>query len=624
MSQFAMPKIHLLDTLTANQIAAGEVVERPASVVKELVENSIDAGATRIFVKVLDANGEHIQVADNGMGMVPEDMVRAIKRHATSKIRQVEDLDTLSSLGFRGEALPSIASVSRMKISSATAQAISGYRISVLDGKASIPEECAMAAGTIVEVEDLFYNTPARRKFLRSPAYELGQISELMTKLALSHPQIAFTLELDGRTALATNGNGKVESVMLAVYGRQTLSQMVGVNWIENMLIYGMASLPVLNRANRSQYNFFVNGRWVRSKELSLAVDEAYATLLPKQRYPLVCLYLSVPPATLDVNVHPGKLEIKLKEAPLVQESLKAALAAALQNRSRLTPSFGSGASNQPLGGGDGGAFRLGETSKHKKANKEAAKESAFLGGRSESRKPGGLYQALYAEKTDFSSPAKTNEPLPRPAATPPLPPQAPESPFRYTSLRPMGQLDSTYIIAEGEDGLYLIDQHAAHERILYEDFKKKSQAERAASQPLAVPVTLELSHQESALLVEAVLALHDLGFVLEHFGDNTFILRAVPAWYQGTTPEDLIFDVLNQTERKGGATVALPREEELFLRACKSAVKAYQALTEADIANLLARLDACENPSTCPHGRPVAVKISLAEIRRKFLRTGI
>lgn len=627
MNSYNREKIHILDALTANQIAAGEVVENPGSVVKELVENSIDAGANRISVKVLDSQAESIQVSDNGRGMSPEDLSRAILRHATSKIKRVEDLSLLGTLGFRGEALPSIASVSDLSLSSCQKGENTGYRIEVKAGKACVPQEIAHPEGTTVTVENLFYNTPARKKFLKSPQRELSNLGEIMNKMALSHPEIAFSLTVNGKKQLNTSGSGNLSQAVMSVYGQDTLRKLVKVDWLENMLIYGMVSLPELSRANRSQYNFFVNNRWVRCKELAEAVDEVYHTLLPKNRYPLVILYLSLAPSLMDVNVHPAKLEVKFKDGQTIQKCLTGAIIKALSEKETIYAQLAKNEpKSPPLGGKDN--FRLEQT-----ATKKASQDKEY---RIKDSAPGSLIQSFYRKPKEnilgevrkavsYEKPAYpglTFNDKPAPEEPGQKEEQAPE--FLFASLRVMGQLSASFILAEGEEGLYIIDQHAAHERIQYERMKIKAEAQEALAQELAIPLTLELSPDEKGLLMEAILEFDNLGFKVEHFGDNSFILRSVPAWYEGSAPESLFYELLAMSERKKGKELKLPRHEELFLRACKSAVKANRYLTESDINKLLSDLDKCQNPSTCPHGRPTAVKITIEEIRRKFLRTSI
>ena len=635
-------RIQVLDRLTANQIAAGEVVERPASVIKELVENAIDAAATRIDVKISGPDCQKMQVIDNGIGMIPEDLRKAFERHATSKIRALTDLDNLFTLGFRGEALPSIAAVSQFTITSKVKEAPSGYKLQIKDGKAGVPEETAARDGTIVQVERLFYNAPARQKFLKSPRWELGLISEYLQKLAFSQPQIAFRLYQGEKLLFATDGSGDIARATLAIYGKEVLQSLVELEYIgEGVVLSGLVSLPDLNRSNRNYYNFFVNGRWVKSRELSQMVDEAYRTILPAQRYPVTILNLRLPMQKVDVNVHPAKLEIKFQEPERIKTAVLAAISAALLNREAAVP-------------------RLGGTSKAKKPSLPVDPQSGFikleesksLRLRESASMPlkGSLHENLLQSaqlakrNNHYSSPKRPATRhieqrlafAPNPANQPKLPDassegsilapaneQGPAPKLNYSSLRIIGQVEGTYIIVQGEDGIYFIDQHAAHERILYERLSAKAQAAAAESALLAIPLTIRLTPQEHIWLTEGIFNLTNLGFVLEHFGDDSYIIRGVPLWYTESQPDDLLRSLLEQIAEQKGDLSRL-RQDELFLIACKQAIKANRYLTDQDISALLSELDACANPGTCPHGRPTAVKLTFSEIRKRFLRSGI
>ena len=625
-------RIRLLDINTVNQIAAGEVVERPASVVKELVENAIDAEATHIAVKIFDDNIEKIQVADNGYGMVPEDLIRSIQSHATSKIRYADDLKRLHTLGFRGEALPSIAAVSQMTISSRIPGDLSGYLIEVENGKPTIPQETGMPEGTVVLVDKLFYNTPARKKFLKTPTWEMGQISDLMGRLALSHPGIAFSLEHKQKRIFSTSGNGDINQAFLAVYGKDAAKSMVQLEWLQDMLIYGIVSLPEYNRSNRQHYNFFINNRWVRSQELASAIDEAYHTLLPQHRYPVTALYLSLPPEAIDINVHPAKLEVKFRDPKIVRECLMRAVKQALLHQERMVPRLGQ-PYPQERGMQSGSAIRIDEKGPQSKwvAEKSGinlrepdagAKLEDTLYGTSEPamlKRPVIKNYQIDFQKADHlyqeDKPVlNTEQDFPEKEKEATL--------FSFQSLKLLGQVNASYIVASGEDGVYFIDQHAAHERILYEKYRNEVMKKTAASDMLAVPETLELTYQEKLSLIDQIIALNDMGFILEHFGDNTFILRGVPLWCKGSSGGELIRDLLSQLTASENVKPMNNRDEELFMMACKSAVKAKRYLTDSDIHEIFRNLDQCENPNTCPHGRPVAIKISFTEITRKFLRT--
>lgn len=633
-------KIRILDKHTANQIAAGEVVERPSSVVKELVENAIDAGAKQIDINIFGYGLEKILVADNGCGMIPDDLVKSVHRHATSKLQKAEDLSKLYTLGFRGEALAAIAAVSKMTVSSKVPGALTGYSINVENGKISLPQEKGMSDGTVVVVEKLFYNTPARKNFLKSPSWEMGQISDIVSRLALSQPQIAFHLKNSSRTIISTNGNGDVNQAIMAIFGKNVLQGMVSVDWARQLLIYGMASLPDLTRANRHQYNFFVNNRWVRSKELAQTVDEAYHTLLPAHRYPVFALFLQMAPDMVDINVHPAKTEIKLREAQIIKENLYAALQEALQKKEKVIPRLGQSISTGGRAAfGNSEAVILEDKSVKENLNRSFSSENKYQtnnnyiapGGTMRDVPAGSLGKALNStadssgmnnfiqtKLPDFQNTEKEKQPANNESGEK-------QDTFSFLSLRPLGQIGGAFILAAGEGGLYIIDQHAAHERIQYEKIRKKASSAPPHSSLLAVPQTLELTHQEGLWLTDAIIDLHDMGFLLEHFGDNTFILRGVPFWYQGTAPQELIFQVLQLfSAEKGAVKPHSLREEDLFIMACKSAVKANRYLTTADITSIFRQLDACENSSTCPHGRPLIIKLTLDEIRRRFLRGGI
>ena len=615
-------KIHLLDTLTANQIAAGEVVERPLSVVKELVENAIDAAARHIEVKIFDAAAEKIQVADDGCGMSPQDMLLCVKRHATSKIRRLDDLQNLFTLGFRGEALPSIAAVSILTITSKQAEAMQGYRVRVETGKPSLPEEAGARNGTIVLVERLFYNAPARKKFLKSPRWELGLISDCLQKLALSHPQIAFKLVHGSKTLFASPGSGDLAGALAAVYGQESLASFTGLDYKgQDLVISGFTSLPDLNRAERSHYTFFVNGRWIKSRELNVMVDEAYHTLLPKGRYPLIVMSIALPQHCVDVNVHPAKLEIKFQQPGQIKEGVLAAIRQALRHREATAPRLGANRPAKspalPVDLQSGFIIPRREESKVQRLRESPGLDldgktlaERLYGGRS-GQTPVSPTPKPVEQRLDFVSALPAKEPV---AKTPLEPPS--QRSLRYAELRVLGQAEGSYIVAAGEDGIYFIDQHAAHERVLYEKILAQAEICGGESRMLALPQTMQLTVGEHILLTENIIKLSEAGFILEHFGENTYIIRGVPLWYEGQDAEGLLRSVL---AGDGGSKNL--RQEEIFMVACKQAVKANRYLTASDISSLLLALDKCDNSATCPHGRPIVIKLTFTEIRKRFLR---
>jgi DNA mismatch repair protein MutL len=653
--------INLLDIQTTNRIAAGEVVERPASVVKELVENAIDAGAGRITVKILNNKLDKIQVSDNGCGIAPDDLRRALLRHATSKISCFDDMQTLNSLGFRGEALPAIAAVSELTLISRQTGSLSGYKLISKDGKAGLPEPAGCPEGTTVLVDKLFANVPARKSFLKSQAWEMGQIADLINRFALAHPKIAFTFSQGEKTILATYGSCELAQAFMAVYGRSILPYMLEVEWLKQIIIKGMISLPEVNRANRHHYSCFVNGRWVYSRELNQAIDEAYETLLPIKRYPTCVLNLFLAPSLLDVNVHPSKMEIKFKEPDLVKNAVTSAIKETLRIKEILTPHL-----DRPLWQRDTESAADGNISREEENSRQTkAKQQCLVLRSPDGHKPS-LSQILSGkalflpEQNTLPAPGLTQAPETLPNHAPPAPftdggaPKGQDLPYSFAEeserqglpvpivaeadpkggysakelcfadLSPLGQLDGTFILASGEDGLYIIDQHAAHERILYEKIAGEATRQPGASKLLALPLSLELTYQEHLCLINNIVELKEIGFIVEHFGDNTFILRGVPAWYRGSEGEQLLLTVLARLIEKNNApakTTKKLREEEIFQMACKGAVKANQYLTSADISAIFQSLDNCQSPSTCPHGRPVAIKLTLEEIRKRFLR---
>ncbi|MDI6907975.1 MAG: DNA mismatch repair endonuclease MutL [Thermoanaerobacterales bacterium] len=582
-----MGRITVLDPATVNQIAAGEVVERPAAVVKELLENALDAGARKIHVEVAGGGLDRIAVTDDGCGMDPDDAVLAFERHATSKIRQAGDLAAVNTLGFRGEALPSIAAVARVTLRTRTRDAPGGVELRLEGGRLLGTSPVGVPAGTTVVVEDLFFNTPARHKFLRSPSFEGGLCTEAVGRLALARPEVAFTLRANDRQVFATPGRGNLKETIAAVLGPATAREMVPVTWDgEGITLDGFAGRPALTRSSRRQQTLIINGRYVKSFIVAGAIDGAYRDFVPAGRHPVVVLHLNIDPAAVDVNVHPAKLEVKVADQAalvrLVLAALRAALGGAAPGRTAadVEAEEPPGRPGPPAAGGwaggglppAGGRFR------------QAAPE---LGAAAEAL-------AFYA-------------------------PAAP------SLLRYLGWFFPTYILAQGPDGLYIIDQHAAHERVLYEEFMDRLSARGGASQMLAAPVSLELGPRETAVAEEYGGILEKLGFIVDSFGGGTAVLRGVPA--AGWRGEDaggaaeLFRDVL---ERLGESGVSDPVAAHGLLAAslaCHRAVRGGSALDPAEAQRLLDRLEAAREPAVCPHGRPTYFKITAAELARRFQR---
>lgn len=616
--------IHVLDEHAANQIAAGEVVERPLSVVKELIENALDAGASRIEISVEGNGVPLIAVSDNGHGIPSAELPLALLRHATSKLTHIEDLNTLRTLGFRGEALPSIASVSLMEISTRSQNELSGAVLKVQGGQQMHISDAGRPEGTTVTVRDLFFNTPARRKFLKSVNTEFGLISDMVSRLALARPDVAFTLTHPQNVVLKTPGRGKLLEAVAAVLGNDIARRLIPVSFDNgNWKLAGYVSPPDLVRSTRQGETFIVNGRVIRSSLLSRSVNEAYHTLIPAKLNALAVLQLSLPPAEYDVNVHPAKMEIRFAReqelAQFISDGIRKILRA---HHSPTTLEFASSAAK----------IRPGEklivrgtsdvrpdlmsrptllTNKHLSADINNLKDLLEL-------------TDLRANK-DLSVNEKTidvdyclNSTNAEKARVEPVP-----SALELINVWPLAQVFNTYILATDGSNLVIIDQHAAHERINYERLLKQMKKEKPGCQELLIPVPLEFTVQEEQLLLEHLWTLREFGFILEHFGSRTYLLRGIPDNIQTGEGENLIRQFLEMV-LKTAHTPSFDslREEWVYLIACRNSIKAQENLSLLEMEQLLAQLNRTENPFTCPHGRPTIVQISKAELEKRFYRT--
>ncbi len=640
MTDTESARIHILDTHTANRIAAGEVVERPASVVKELTENAIDAGATRIEIRVFDSDCCKLQVSDNGCGMSAADMRMAVLRHATSKITSADDLLSLTTLGFRGEALPSIAAVSVMTITSKTADSELGYTMTVDAGKAAMPQEIGCRQGTTVLVDRLFYNAPARKKFLKSPRTEMRLITDTVANLAVAHPECAFVFRHGNSHAITTKGGNDEVAAILAAYGRNSLQDMLrmALHEQDGMQLHGYISAPSVSRSTRDQYHFFVNGRAIRCRELYAALENAYFTQVPTGRFPAAFLFFNLPPQSIDVNVHPAKLEIKLRDPESVRHLVESAVMDTMIRMEYLSAGTADVTQLRTVAP----VVPLPIRSDREKAQQkwlssepvhmtQMQLRQAFNSGQPE------LETSDFTSSDTYKRPTRDSVSLGRSNAADDDTDKLIEfimerrkmlqremdqriNGFSYSSLRVLGQHLGTYIVCSDGFDLVLIDQHAAAERVNYERIAAEAEDRPVDASMLAVPISLSFSYSDHILLTENILKLRDFGFILEYFGDTTYVIRAVPSWYDGSQPENLLFSLLEQL-RSGVSDSVKLRREELFLAACKKSIKANRYLTAQDISGLFAQLDKCHNKYTCPHGRPIALRITENELRRRFLR---
>jgi DNA mismatch repair protein MutL len=576
--------IHILPPEVASQIAAGEVVERPASVVKELMENALDAGAKSISVTIAAAGRTLIQVADDGAGIPADELLLAVERHATSKLESADDLSHISTLGFRGEALASIGSVSRLTIISRTSRSPSGRRLHVEGGIPGRLEEVGSPVGTMVSVEDMFYNIPARLKFLKQDATERRVIDALLSRYALAYPQVRFKVVEGTSAMLQTSGDGDQRAILASLYGVESARQMLPLMaQEEGWKLSGFISPAALTRSNRKEITFFVNGRWVQDTPLNAALLNAYHTLLMVGRYPLAAVLVEVPPDEVDVNVHPAKAEVRFRNPEkvfsFVQRSVRRALLA-----------YGPvpQAALQSLWG-------------------QAAPQSQQVDP-SWSMAHGGQVPPAGVQVDGSQQVESVN----------------PQTAFdRVPLLRLIGQVGATYLVAEGPDGLYLVDQHAAHERVLFEKLMAQHELKAIPSQALLTPVLVELPASSARLLEGQLPVLQHFGFHIEPFGQNSYQVREIPSLFANSDPGAALRALVEDFE-EDETPLQNEMEARIAGRVCKRlAVKAGQVLSLDEQRALLTDLEACASPRTCPHGRPTMIHLSVETLERQFGRRG-
>lgn len=603
-------KIKLLPEKLANQIAAGEVVERPASVVKELLENSLDAGARRIIIEIEAGGRRRIRLQDDGEGMSRDDALLAFERHATSKIKKAEDLFAISSLGFRGEALPSIASVSRLELFTRDADSLVGTRVRIEAGVVKEVAEFGMARGTTVEVKDLFYNLPARRKFLKSQETELGHISDWVSRLALANPQVHFELRHNGRPLWSAPAAGDLGQRLRHAMGAAAMPYLVPLDRTFSELlpegplrIWGYVSRPEYNRAGGQGLFVYINRRFVRDRFITHALLEAYRTLVPKGRYPVVALFLDLPPAGVDVNVHPTKHEVRFREQVLIHQAVLEAVRQALEN----------GRDSSRLEQKEKPAPAVSHTSAPDSTSERFRQAAA---------------EAL-ARYRPVSQPVVVSRPRFSPRTVPPTPsspaPALPASPLpemRFSELEVIGQFHGMFIVAQSADALILIDQHAAAERIAFERMRQEYRSDRILSQALLFPQTIELSLREAGLLKRHLEELGRMGFELESFGGSTFVVKAVPALLAETDLQKLVLDLLDELASfSRSAQVEERVDQVLSVLACHAVVRGPKNLTFEEIRRLLNDMDSVPIPSRCPHGREAVLSFPLKQLEKLFGR---
>jgi DNA mismatch repair protein MutL len=593
-----MPRIKLLDPVVSDQIAAGEVVERPSSVVKELVENALDAGATRVRVELEDAGRKLIRVVDDGQGMDAEDLGLSVKRHATSKIQRADDLLSLSSFGFRGEALPSIASVSQFLISSRTPAAPEGARLVVDGGVLGPLQPDGRAPGTTVEVRRLFFNTPARLKFLKADVTESGKVVADLSRLALAHPRVGFALGVDGRSSLDLAPAAPAER-LAQLWGRSLAEQALPVDLTEEGLrVHGWCAPPQLSRGNRGAQWLYVNGRPVEHRQLGYHLAQAYGSLMPHGRHAVAALFLELPPEQVDVNVHPAKREVRFRREGLVLDLIRHGVTAALRKAELFTQISPGASPSRPW------------------ATEDSSNPGHLRAGSPPSWEVREEIQGFFSREASSAAPVHV---APSGFTMPTSSPSKPDWPV------PLAQLHKTYLLCQDKDGLVLVDQHAAHERVLYEKHLRALGRGDIAVQKLLLPQRLSVSAPQAEQLNSWAPRLAELGLDLTDAGGGVFFLASIPAYMKHVQATALLQDLLAapdaDTQPKSGDPAEDFRREAAAMMACKAAIKAGDEISWEAMQQLMADLSACEIPWSCPHGRPPLVKLGLAELERYFQR---
>lgn len=649
-----MNKIQVLDQITIDKIAAGEVIERPASIVKELVENSIDAGATAVTAEIKEGGISYIRIADNGSGIEKSQVPSAFLRHSTSKIRTAEDLTHIASLGFRGEALSSIAAVSQVELITKTEAETFGTVYRIAGGKEESMEDTGARDGTTFLVRQLFYNTPARRKFLKTPMTEAGHVSDLMTRLALSHPEISFQFINNGQSRLHTSGNGNLKDVIYHVYGREIAANLLEVDHEEKGIhITGYLGAPLISRGNRNFETYFINGRYIKNQVVYKAIEDAYKDFSMQHKYPFVVLHIAIDGTAVDVNVHPAKMELRFGNQQEVYNAVFAAVDQTLHKK-ELIPDVKleepAKIPEKPVPGGVSFKTSVPAPAKLAAEQKEPPRErdlDYFMeemkkrvrsyheqNSAAEVKEQGEIFKPKrqmdrIREAAAYAAKSGSDDPKKQPASDPVKEPRQMEL-FEGNLLkgenRPdyqlVGQVFDTYWIVQQEDRMYIIDQHAAHERVLYEKTLQSMKTREFTSQMISPPIILNLTMQESDLLKKYMDRFTRIGFEFEEFGQESYAVRAVPGNLFHIAKKELLLEMLDslsdEITRNHSSDLI---DEKIASMSCKAAVKGNMRLTAQEADALIGELLTLENPYHCPHGRPTIIAMSKRELEKKFKR---
>lgn len=633
-----MSKIIELPEVLANQIAAGEVIERPASVVKELVENSIDAGSSQITIEIEESGLKKIQVTDNGEGIAQEDVALSLHRHATSKIKSQADLFRIRTLGFRGEAIPSIASISHFTVKTATADENYGTLLIAKGGEIEKQEPISTPVGTKITVENLFYNTPARLKYMKSLQSELAHIVDVVNRLSLAHPEIAFTLINDGRQMTTTSGTGDLRQAIAGIYGLNTAKKMIEISNADlDFEVSGYISLPELTRANRNYITILINGRYIKNFLLNRAILDGYGSKLMVGRFPIAVIDIQIDPYLADVNVHPTKQEVRISKEKELMTLISSAIAESLRAQDLIPDALENLAKSSTRG-----LPKPEQTSlplKQSNLYYDKERHDFFVKSDTVEEQPVQLFNEVdttvkevdkqssvkYAQRStqgnladgehddlDFKNKSKINKLLENLAG---------EESSTFPELDYFGQMHGTYLFAQGNGGLYIIDQHAAQERVKYEYYRDKIGDVDASLQQLLMPYLFEFSGADFIKLQEKMELLNQVGINLEPYGNNTFILREHPIWMKEEEIESAVYEMCDMLLLTNEVSVKKYRAELAIMMSCKRSIKANHTLDDYSARQLLVQLSQCKNPYNCPHGRPVLVNFTKSDMEKMFRR---
>jgi DNA mismatch repair protein MutL len=626
-----MSKINILDKNTIDKIAAGEVIDRPSSIVKEMLENAIDAKSTAITVEIKDGGISLIRITDNGSGIEKDDVRNAFLRHATSKIKNVEDLLSASSLGFRGEALSSIAAVTQMECITKTLSELTGVRYVIEGGVEKTIEEIGAPAGTTFIIRNLFYNTPARRKFLKTPQTEASYINSIMEKIALSHPEVSIRFISNNQNKLHTSGNGKVKDIIYSVYGRDISANLLEINdKMTDMHLTGYIGKPIISRGNKNNMIYFINGRYIKSKIINSAIEEAYKPYMMQHNYPFCVLHFNIDSSLIDVNVHPSKMEIRFEKQMDIYNLFYSAISSALKQKELIPDALivESPKKSEATKTNINSTERPPEPFEVKRYTFSKVEEKEFFNEEKEFSKKAPVQENIISKEFNYDNTILTDS---EKSAVKEFVLEEPKQldlfDNRFLSSKErikhkmIGQLFDTYWLIEYDNNLYIIDQHAAHEKVLFENTMASLKNKEITSQMINPPIILTLSMEEELLLNKFKDNFSQLGYEIEHYGGRDYAVRAVPANLYSIGDKELLINIIDSLDDNSTTLKSELITEKIASMSCKAAVKGNNKLSVAEADALIEQLLSLENPYNCPHGRPTIISMSKYEIEKKFKR---